>query len=184
MAALFFDRVKETTSSTGTGPVTLAGAVADFRPFSTIGDGSQCYYVIDDGVSNWEVGLGTYALSGNTLARTSVLSSSNSNSAVNFVAGTKTVWLDVPASFFMSIPNSSLTNSSLTVTAGSGLGGGGAVSLGGSVTLTANVTSVAGRTGAVTLANTDISGLGDAQLDGRHVVINERRHAVGRINSL
>lgn len=160
MAQIFYDRIKETTVTTGTGTLSLAGAVADFLPFSTIGDGHTCYYVIDDGSSNWEVGIGTYASSGNTLARTSVLSSSNSNAAVNFAAGSKNVWLDVAASWLTSIPNGNLANSSLTVTAGSGLGGGGAVSLGGAVTLTADVTSVAGRTGAVTLSNGDISGLG------------------------
>lgn len=98
MALITADRVKEITSSTGVGSLTLTGAVANYRRFSSVCSiGDTCYYVIEDQVSNaWEVGLGTYS-SANTLTRTSVLASSNSNSPVSFGSGKKAVWIDIPA---------------------------------------------------------------------------------------
>lgn len=94
------DRVKETTTTTGTGTVTLAGAATGFRTFSSVlATGDTCYYCIDDGAGAWEVGLGTLA-SSTTLARTALLSSST-GSAVSFSAGTKTVFLTVPAAEVM-----------------------------------------------------------------------------------
>jgi hypothetical protein len=100
MASVYFDKIRETTTTTGTGTVTLGGAPTGFLPFSTIGDGKQCYYIIDDGGANFEVGQGTYTLAGTTLSRTTILASSNSNAAVNFAAGTKNVRLGAPANFY------------------------------------------------------------------------------------
>mgnify|MGYP003109082204 FL=1 len=99
MALVVKDRVKETTTSTGTGAITLAGAQANFRTFSSVlSNADTTYYAIIDNTNlDFEVGLGTYASSGNTITRTTVLSSSNSNSAVNFSAGTKDVILTYPA---------------------------------------------------------------------------------------
>lgn len=78
MALVLKDRVKETTTTTGTGTVTLAGAVTGFDAFSEIGNSNTTYYVIAHQTADeWEVGLGTYTSSGTTLARTTVLSSSN-----------------------------------------------------------------------------------------------------------
>lgn len=91
MAHVYKDRVKETTTTTGTGTLTLAGAATGFQSFSAIGNGNTCTYCIDDG-TNWEVGIGTYTLSGTTLSRTTIIASSNSGSAVNFGAGTKNVY--------------------------------------------------------------------------------------------
>lgn len=76
MALVLKDRVKETTTSTGTGTITLAGAVAGFQSFSVVGNGNTCYYAIV-GPTEWEVGVGTYTSSGTTLSRDSVLESSN-----------------------------------------------------------------------------------------------------------
>jgi hypothetical protein len=97
MTLVVADRVQETTATTGTGTLTLAGAVAGCCAFSTVGDGNTCFYVIDDGAGHWEIGLGTYTLSGTTLARNTVLASSNSGSLVSFGAGAKNVWVDAPA---------------------------------------------------------------------------------------
>jgi hypothetical protein len=98
MALVFRDRVRETTVTTGTGTVTLAGAASGFQSFSAIGDGNTTYYVIAlAGTSEWEVGVGTYTSSGTTLSRDTVLASSNSGSLVSFSAGTKDVWCYYPA---------------------------------------------------------------------------------------
>jgi len=98
MALVIADRVQETTTTTGTGTVTLAGAATGFQSFAAIGDGNTTYYTIAGiGTSEWEVGIGTYTASGTTLSRTTVLSSSNSNSLVTFSAGTKNVFCSYPA---------------------------------------------------------------------------------------
>ena len=98
MAFVLADRVRETTTSTGTTAVTLAGAVTGFQSFSAIGDANTTYYTIaGQGTSEWEVGIGTYTASGTSLSRDTVLSSSNSGSLVNFSAGTKDVFCDYPA---------------------------------------------------------------------------------------
>lgn len=92
------DRVKTTTTTAGTGAITLGSAAAGFQAFSVIGDGNETYYTIVDVTnSTWEVGIGTYTASGTTLSRTTVLESSNSGSLVNFAAGTKDVFVTYPA---------------------------------------------------------------------------------------
>jgi hypothetical protein len=98
MALVLKDRVKESTTTTGTGTLTLGGATTGFQSFSVIGDGNTTYYAINDlTTGDWEVGLGTYTASGTTLSRDSILESSNSGSAVNFGAGTKLVFCTYPA---------------------------------------------------------------------------------------
>jgi hypothetical protein len=97
MALILADRVQETTTTTGTGTVTLAGAVSGFQSFAVVGNGNSTYYTITGG-TDWEVGIGTYTSSGTTLSRTTVISSSNSGSLVNFSAGTKNVFVTYPAS--------------------------------------------------------------------------------------
>ena len=96
MALVVKDRVQETSTTTGTGTITLAGAVSGFQSFSVIGNANTTYYTIVGG-SEWEVGLGTYTSSGTTLSRDTVLESSNSGSLVNFSAGTKNVFVTYPA---------------------------------------------------------------------------------------
>lgn len=97
MALVIADRVRETSTTTGTGTLTLGGAVAGYQTFSSgIGNGNTCYYAITLG-SDWEVGLGTYTSAGTTLSRDTILASSNANSAVNFGAGTKDVFVTYPA---------------------------------------------------------------------------------------
>ena len=96
MSLVVKDRVQETSTTTGTGTFTLAGAVSGFQSFSVIGNANTTYYAIVMG-SEWEVGLGTYTSSGTTLSRDTVLESSNSGSLVNFSAGTKNVFVTYPA---------------------------------------------------------------------------------------
>jgi hypothetical protein len=99
MAFVIADRVRETTTTTGTGTITLAGAVTNFETFTAnLSNSDTTYYAIVDNTNGaFEVGLGTFTASGTTLAR-SVLASSNSNNLVNFGAGTKDVFITVPAS--------------------------------------------------------------------------------------
>ena len=98
MALVLKDRVKETSTTTGTGTLTLGGAAAGFQSFSVIGDGNTTYYaIVDSATGDWEVGLGTYTSSGTTLARSVVLESSNSGSAVNFSSNAKDVFVTYPA---------------------------------------------------------------------------------------
>lgn len=98
MAFVVKDRVKETTTTTGTGTVTLAGTTSGYQSFSVIGDGNTTYYVIvDTNTGDWEVGVGTYTASGTTLSRDSVLESSNAGNLVVFGVGTKDVFVSYPA---------------------------------------------------------------------------------------
>lgn len=98
MALALKDRVKETTIVVGTGTATLLGSSIGFQPFSVVGNGNTTYYCISDQFgSNWEVGIGTYSTSGNTLARTTVLASSNGGALVVFTAGIKDVFVTYPA---------------------------------------------------------------------------------------
>jgi beta-glucanase (GH16 family) len=103
MAQVIEDRVRETTTSTGTGDITLTGAVRGFRSFSSVCSANDtvycCIVAVDQNglpTGDWEVGNYTY-VSANTLARTVVLSSSNDNLHVNFAAGTKHIFLDLAA---------------------------------------------------------------------------------------
>jgi hypothetical protein len=102
MALELYDRVKETSTTTGTGTLTLAGAVTGYRTFgSVLADADTTYYAIELPASaEWEVGLGTVGGSGTTLARTTPLASSNAGAAVNFSAGSKTVFVTTPAALF------------------------------------------------------------------------------------
>jgi len=98
MALVVKDRVRETTTTTGTGTITLGGAATGFQSFSVIGDANTTFYTIQlSNTNEWEVGIGTYTLSGTTLSRDTILESSNGGSAVNFSAGTKDVFVTYPA---------------------------------------------------------------------------------------
>ena len=166
MALVIADRVRETTSSTGTGAVTLGGPYAGFQGFSVIGDGNTTYYTISDpNTGDWEVGIGTYTASGNTLSRDTVLDSTNSGSLVIFAAGTKDVIITQPAERAVyvvgtsvvannsaTVPNSLLANSAVTV-------GSTSISLGATATTLAGLTNVTSSrfTGPLTGAVGDVS---------------------------
>jgi hypothetical protein len=96
MALVLANRVQQNGTANTTVSFTLSGSITGYQSFSVIGNGNTTYYSAIDTSSNWEIGLGTYSTSGPTLTRTTVLASSNSNSAVTF-SGTVTVWVDLPA---------------------------------------------------------------------------------------
>jgi len=101
MALVLNDRVKESSTTTGTGTFDLDGVVSGFEGFvAGIGDGNTTYYTIfNQGTTEWEVGRGTVTdAATDTLARTTVISSSNGDAAVNFTSGTKDVFCTLPAS--------------------------------------------------------------------------------------
>jgi hypothetical protein len=101
MALVINDRVKETSTTTGTGTIDLAGAATGFETFvAGIATGNTTYYTIfEQGTSNWEVGVGTVTdAATDTLSRTTVISSSNSDSLVTFLGGTLDVFCTLPAS--------------------------------------------------------------------------------------
>ena len=115
MAFVLADRVKETTTTTGTGTVTLLGASTGFQSFSAIGNANTTYYTIaGQSTSEWEVGIGTYTSSGTTLARTTVISSSNAGALVNFSAGTKDVFVTYPAEYAVASTNVGTSGQLLT----------------------------------------------------------------------
>jgi hypothetical protein len=98
MALVVKDRVKVSTTTTGTGTLSLGSAATGYQTFSVIGNGNTTYYTISSATgSEFEVGIGTYTTSGNTLSRDTVLSSSNGGSLVSFSAGSKDVFVTYPA---------------------------------------------------------------------------------------
>ena len=100
MALVINDRVKETSTTTGTGTLNLAGAETGYESFvAGIGTTNTTYYAIElNSAGEWEVGIGTVTdATPDTLSRTTIISSSNSDAAVNFSAGTKNVFCTLPA---------------------------------------------------------------------------------------
>ena len=122
MALVIANRVKETTTTAGTGTVTLLGASAGFQSFAVVGNANTTYYTIAAQVgTEWEVGIGTYTSSGTTLARTTVLSSSNGGSAVNFSAGLKDVFVTYPSEYSVSSTNNPGTAGQVLASNGTGV---------------------------------------------------------------
>ena len=115
MALVLADRVKETTTTTGTTDFALGGAVSGFQTFSAgVGNSNTTYYAVALG-SDFEIGLGTLSSDGLTLARTTVLQSSNSDTKVSFAAGSKDVFVTYPADkAVLSDATQTLTNKTLT----------------------------------------------------------------------
>jgi len=100
MALVINDRVKETSTTTGTGTIDLAGAETGYESFvSGVGTGNTTYYAIElNSANEWEVGIGTVTdAAPDTLSRDTIISSSNGDAAVNFSAGTKNVFCTLPA---------------------------------------------------------------------------------------
>jgi hypothetical protein len=117
MALVLADRVKETTTTAGTGTVTLLGAATGFQSFAVIGNANTTYYTIAAQTgTEWEVGIGTYTSSGTTLARTTVLSNSAGTqpTALTFSAGTKDVFVTYPAGYAVASTNVGTSGQLLT----------------------------------------------------------------------
>ena len=108
MALVINDRVKETSTTTGTGAMALGGAVSGVETFAAgIGNSNTTYYAIfNQGTTQWEVGYGTLDGTSANLTRTTPISSSNSDAAVNFTSGTKDVFCTMPASKTVYLDNS------------------------------------------------------------------------------
>ena len=99
MALVINDRVKVTSTTTGTGAFALGAAATGFEDFTAIGNNNTTYYTIfNQGTTEWEVGLGTLDGTSANLTRTTIISSSNSDAAVTFTGGTKDVFCTLPAS--------------------------------------------------------------------------------------
>jgi hypothetical protein len=108
MAFITADRVKDTSTTTGTGNITVSGSAPfGYRTFSTVMSVADTFYYAIQGQSTaeWEIGVGTYA-SANQFARTTVLASSASNSAVSFSAGTKNVFITLAAARTLQLKSS------------------------------------------------------------------------------
>jgi hypothetical protein len=124
MALVLADRVKETTTTSGTGTVTLLGASTGFQSFAVIGNSNTTYYTIAaQAGSEWEVGIGTYTSSGTTLARTTVLANSAGTqpSALSFSSGTKDVFVTYPASYSVNSTNNAGTSGQVLTSNGTGV---------------------------------------------------------------
>ena len=101
MALILADRVREISTSSGLGAVTLSGVVTGFQSFTVIGNGNTTFYCIaGQGTNEWEVGIGTYTSASNSLSRDTVISSSaGGTTKVDFSAGPKDVFVTLPASY-------------------------------------------------------------------------------------
>ena len=117
MALVVFDRVQETTATTGTGSITLSGAVAGYQSFAVVGNGNTTFYCIVNG-SAWEVGIGTYSTTGPTLARTTVLSNSNSNTSPITLSGSSNVFVTYPSEKSVNLDASGNVSPLGTITSG------------------------------------------------------------------
>ena len=196
MALVLADRVKDTTTTTGTGSVTLSGSPpAGFQSFgAAIGNGNTTYYTISGG-SEWEVGIGTYNSTGPVLNRDTVLSSSNSGSLVSFSAGSKDVFVTYPAERSVNEDasgnvNISITGNATTATTATNLAAGAAGSV--PYQTAANTTAfVATASGVLvggttpsfsttpTLTGTNFTAIPNAALSNNAVTIGSTAVALG-----
>jgi len=168
MALLLKDRVKETTTTTGTGDITLAGAVEGFQTFGAVLSNSDTtYYAISHrNADEWEVGLGTYDSTAGTIARTTILESSNSGTAVSFTSGTKDIFITLPAEKAVALDsNDDLSIGNITT---SGY-------LRGPATFTIDPAAYGDITGTVVIA-------GNLQVDGTTTTINSTTVTVDDLN--
>lgn len=181
MPLVISDRVRETTTTTGTGVYTLAGAAPNFRDFSAVcANGDTAFYAaVDQGGAGWEVGRGTWS-TGNTLARTEILASSNGGAAVNWSTGTRDIFITAPAEFLASRAaagaNSDITSLTGLTTALSVAQGGT-----GSTTAAGALTHLGAAATSHTHAIADVTGL-QGSLDAKAATTHG--HAIGDVTGL
>lgn len=195
MALVLADRVQDTTTTTGTGAISLDGTPpTGFQSFAVIGNGNTTYYTISGG-SEWEVGIGTYNSTGATLNRDTVLSSSNGGNLVNFSAGTKVVFVTYPSERSVNQDaagnvNINITGNAATATRATNLYDGAAGSI--PYQTAANTTAfVAAASGvlvggttpsfstAPTLTGTNFTGIPNAALSNNSVTIGSTSVSLG-----
>lgn len=168
MPLLLRDRVKETTTTQGTGAIALEGAVEGFQAFNAVlSDSDTTYYAISHrNADEWEVGLGTYSASTATITRTTILESSNAGSAVSFTAGTKDIFITLPAEKVVALDsNDDLLVGNITT---SGY-------LRGPATFTIDPAAHGDDTGTLVIA-------GNLQVDGTTTTINSTSVSVDDLN--
>lgn len=159
MTLALYDRVQETTTTTGTGSVTLAGAVSGYQSFAVVGNGNTCYYTIVNNAA-WEVGIGTYSTTGPTLARTTVLSNSNGDTTPITLSGSSSVFLTYPAEKSVNLDASGNVSPLGTVSSGTWHGATVGVAYGGTgVTTSSGANSVVLRD-----ANGNIVGVNNVEV--------------------
>lgn len=169
MALILADRVKETTTTTGTGTITLGGAVTGYQSFSAVGNGNTTYYTIaGQNTSEWEVGIGTYTSSGTTLSRTTVLASSNAGALVTFSSGTKDVFVTYPAGYSVVSSNNSGTTGQVLTSSGTGVAPTwSSLAAGGSTTqVQYNSSGVLAGSANMTFSGTALTLANDASING------------------
>ena len=171
MALTLADRVKETTTTSGNGTVTLLGASTGYQSFAIIGNGNTTYYCIaNQGTNEWEVGIGTYTASGTTLARTTVLSNSSATepSALVFSAGIKDVFVTYPSEKSVNLDASNNATALGTPVAftGTNINGTAASLTAGAATVLATARTIAGVSfnGSANIA-IPLSNLSDVSID-------------------
>ena len=169
MALIVADRVQETTTTTGTGTYTLAGAKDGYQSFAAVGDGNTCYYAITDG-TDWETGIGTFTLSGTTLARTTIIESSNSDAAVSWSAGSKDIFVTSPADKTLLVGRNLYADNPSSPTAPSATGAN-AVAIGNGAT--------AGNSDAIAIGRDATTGGTDSIAIGRATTTGSRATALG-----
>jgi hypothetical protein len=152
MALVLADRVQQTGTANTTVSFTLSGSVTGYQSFAVVGNGNTTYYAATDGSGNWEVGIGTYSTTGPTLTRTTILSSSNSGSAVTF-SGTVNVFVTYPSEKSVNLDGSGNVSALGTVSSGVWQGTAVAVGYGGTGLTTGTSGGVLAYTAAGTLAS-------------------------------
>ena len=163
MALVLADRVQQTGTANTTVSFTLSGSVTGYQSFAVVGNGNTTYYAATDGSGNWEVGIGTYSTTGPTLTRTTILSSSNSGSAVTF-PGTVNVFVTYPSEKSVNLDGSGNVSALGTVSSGVWQGTAVAVGYGGT-----GLTSFTAK-GVVYASSTSALATGSAlQFDGSNL---------------
>jgi hypothetical protein len=185
MAFVVNDRVQEFTSTTGTGTLTLTGSPDGFETFSSaVGDGNTTYYTISSNTTEFEVGIGT--VGAGTLSRDTVISSSNSDALVNFSAGTKNVFVTLPASKTILLNDSGTVDLTGNLDLNSNdITGTGNINITGNLTASGNLTSLGiddnATSTAITIDSSENVGIGTASPNNQLEIKSDTATVVARL---